>query len=518
MPPKKKPNLLEQAKQLETKDDIPGAIKLYRSYLSKNRSHPNAMSVRVRAAQLCVMRGKHDEAIKLIENAGLAGRESLILMYTLAQASAYSGRLDEAHKALERTLEIDPDYPSAIARLATIMQYEGLADDAVKVLDDANKRGIDTWDIDQTFGELAPKSGRIDEAVDRLQKRLADSTLKLTPRITMLNTLASLLEKQEDYKGAWEAADQSNRLNTGEGYGGYALKGIKNNKNSTDLTRFKARIRKVMEIFTVDFLRTFEPTDKGPELRPEILMISGMPRSGTTLLEQILSSHPESESAGEASFLVNAAAELKMYPNPSAQIMERLSINKRNKIGETILQGLQEISGSSRYVVDKHPSNDEHIGLLSAVAPGSKMILTRRDPRDIAMSCFFRNFALGHGWTNKFDAIVDMLEIRLEMHDYWLEVIPEGAPWIDLMVGDYQAIVENPEVESRKLVEFSGMSWDDACLNFSKRKRIVPTLQPHQAAQGVYKGSLAKWVPYSEFMGPSLDRLNAICEKHGYAV
>lgn len=518
MPPKKKPNLLEQAKQLEMKDDIPGAIKLYRSFLSKNRSHPSAMKVRIRAAQLCVMRGKHEEAIKLVENAGLAGRESLILMYTLAQASAYAGHLEQAHEALEHTLEIDPDYPSAIARLATIMQYEGLADDALKVLDDAQKRGIEAWDIDHTFGELAPKSGRVDEAVDRLKKRLTDTSIKGAPRIALLNTLASLLERQKDYKGAWEAADMSNQLNTGEGYGGYAVKGVKNNKNSTDLSKYTARMHKIMEIFTIDFLKTFEPTDKGPEQRPEMLMISGMPRSGTTLLEQILSSHPESESAGEAPFLIQAAADLKMYPNPSKQIMERMSVNKRNKIGEKVVQELQEKSGSSRYVVDKHPSNDEHIGLLSAVAPGSKMILTRRDPRDVAMSCFFRNFALGHGWTNKFDSIVDMLEIRLQMHDHWLEVMPEGAPWVGLMVGDYQAIVENPEVETRKLVEFSGMTWDDGCLNFSKRKRIVPTLQPHQAAQGVYKGSLAKWVPYSEFMGPSLDRLNAICEKHGYAV
>lgn len=518
MPPKKKTNPLEEAKQLEQKDDILGAIKVYRSYLSKNRTHPNAMKVRIRAAQLCVMRGMHDDAIKLVENAGLAGRDNRLLMYTLAQASAYAGRLEEAHEALERTLEIDPDFPSAIARLATIMQYEGLSEDAVKVLDDAQKRGIESWDIDHTFGDLAPKTGRVDEAIDRLKKRLEDSSIKGTPRIVMLNTLASLLEKQKDYQGAWDAADMSNKLNTGEGYGGYSLKGAQNNKNSTDLTRFTNRLRKIMEIFTVDFLKTFEPTDNGPEPRPEILMISGMPRSGTTLLEQILSSHPESESAGEASFLIKAAADLKMYPNPSKQVMERISEKMRNKIGLKVLEELQESSGSDRYVVDKHPSNDEHIGLLCAVAPGAKMIITRRDPRDIAMSCFFRNFALGHGWTNKFDSIVDMIEIRLQMHDHWLEVIPQGAPWLDLMVGDYQRIVENPEVETRKIVEFSGMTWDDACLNFSKRKRIVPTLQPHQAAQGIYKGSVAKWMPYSEFMGPSLDRLNAICEKHGYPV
>ena len=277
-----------------------------------------------------------------------------------------------------------------------------------------------------------------------------------------------------------------------------------------------------MKIFDVEMLKSLEPKDEpkdsGPEQRPQILMISGMPRSGTTLLEQILSSHPQAESAGEATFLMKMAADLKMYPNPSAQTLQKLSINKRSKAGRQVLQELQALSGSDDYVVDKHPGNDEHIGLLAAIAPGSTMIITRRDPRDIALSCFFRNFALGHGWTNSFESIVDMIEIRLQMHDHWLKVIPEGAPWLKLCVGDYERIVKDPENQSRKLVEFAGLPWDDACLNFSDRKRIVPTLQPHQAAQGVYSGSLAKWMPYAECMGKSLDRLNTICERHGYTV
>ncbi len=518
MAPKKPQSYLAEAQALEQSGDVAGAVKLYKSFISKHRTHPNALKVRIRTAQLCVMQGAHDEAIKLIEHSGGAGQNNLIMMYTLAQACAYAGRLKDAHAALELTLKIDPDYPPAIARLATIMQYEGLKDESLAVIDDAYARGIDAWDIDHTLGELAPRAGRVDEAADRIQRRLTDSKIKGAARIELEYMFSSLLERQKKHTEAWESAARANALKTEGGMGGYAIKGAKQLKTNTNINKYKERVLNTMEIFDVETLKSLEPTDSGPDSRPQILMISGMPRSGTTLLEQILSAHPQSESAGEAPSLMKAAADLKMRPNPSLQSLKKLSIMKRSKAGKQILDELQDLSKSTDYVVDKHPSNDEHIGLLAAIAPDARMIITRRDPRDIALSCFFRNFALGHGWTNSFESIVDMLEIRLQMHDHWLKVIPEGAPWLKICVGDYEEIVKDSENQSRKLVEFAGLPWDDACLNFSDRKRIVPTLQPHQASQGVYSGSLAKWVPYAECMGKSLDRLNAICERHGYPV
>lgn len=518
MAPKSPQTLFNDAQNLEKSGDIGGAIKIYKTFLSKHRSHPNALKVRIRAAQMSVMIGQYDNAVTLIRNAGGAGESDLKCMYTLAQACAYAGRLDEANDALQKALGIDPDYPPAIARLATIMQYEGRSDEAIKILNDAHGRGIDSWDLDLTLGELAPKADRVDEAVERIQRRLTDKSIKDAPRIELEYLLASLLERQGNYTEAWEAAYRGGSLKTSDGMGGYSIKGAAKNKPRTNIDAEIARFKSLMDIFDVETLKTLEPTDSGPEQRPHILMISGMPRSGTTLIEQILSAHPLAESAGEAPFLIKAANECKMYPNPSTQFLSRISRNKRNKMGQQVLDQLRELSGSSEYVVDKHPSNDEHIGFLAAIAPGAKMILTRRDPREIALSCFFRNFARGHGWTNEFDAVVDMIEIRFQMHDHWLKVIPEGAPWLNLTTGDYTKIVSNPEAETRRLVEFAGLPWDDACLNFSKRKRIVPTLQPHQAAQGIYKGSVAKWTPYAELMGSSLDRLNAICEKYDYPV
>lgn len=518
MAPKGPQALFTDAQNLEKAGDIAGAIKVYKTFLSKHRTHPNALKVRNRAAQFSVMIGLHDDAIQLIERAGGAGEQDLKMMYTLAQANAYAGRLDEANAALKKALDIDPNFAPAIGRLATILQYEGRSDEALAILNDAQARGIDSWDLDLTLGELAPKAGRVDEAVERIERRLTDSTIKAAPRIELEYLLASLLERQGNYTEAWAAAYRGGNIKTSDGMGGYAVQGAAKTKSSTNIDKDIARIKAIMDIFSVETLKSLEPNDSGPEQREHILMISGMPRSGTTLIEQILSSHPLAESAGEAPFLIKAASECKLYPNPTAQALSRISRNKRTKLGGQVLDQLRELSGSCEYVVDKHPSNDEQIGFLAAIAPGAKMILTRRDPRDIALSCFFRNFARGHGWTNEFDAIVDMIEIRFQMHEHWLKVIPEAAPWINLTVGDYAKIVNEPEAETRRLVEFAGLPWDDACLNFSKRKRIVPTLQPHQAAQGVYKGSLAKWEPYAELMGSSLDRLIAICEKHGYPV
>ncbi len=511
-------SLLRQAKAYEASGDLENEIKAYKSFLSRHRSHPKADEIRTRAAQLLVMLGRHDQAIELIESGGIGARENLRLMYTLAQASAFNGDLDRSLEALGRALEIDPDYAPAIARCATIYLYTGRRDEARAIIDDAIGRGVDAWDIDHALGELAPKSGRVDQAIERISARLETQTIKNVARVELEMKLAEMLEIRGDYKGALEAAGRANKLKGASGLGGYTLKGAQAHNPKVMVDRYKERIGELLAMFNPETLASLAPGEKGPERREEMIFITGMPRSGTTLLEQILSSHPSAETAGEAQTLILKATELGFYPDPAASGIGRLSVSKRTRAGLGVLEGLREIAGrETAYVVDKHPGNDEHVGLLCAIAPGSKVIITRRDPRDIALSCFFRNFAVGHEWTTRMDTIVDMLETRLMMHDYWMGVIPEHAPWVPITVGEYETIVANPESEARRLVAHAGLEWDDRCLEFSKRRRIVPTLNPHQAAQGVYTGSVKKWHKYAEVMDPKqLDRLHEIAERHGF--
>lgn len=511
-------DLLRKAKELEAKGDVDGEIKAYKSFLSRNRSHPKADQIRTRAAQLMVMLGRHDQAIDLISMGGIGAQKDLQLMFTLAQAHAYSGNMEGSLEALGRALEINPDFAPAIARCATVYMYTGKRDEAQAIIEAAIDRGVDGWDIDHALGEIAPRSGRIDEAIERITKRLGDQTLKTTARVELEIKLAEMLEIRGDYKGAYEAAERANKQKGVSGLGGYVLKGAKAHNPKVMVDRYKERIGQLMALFSPETLRSLEPDDKGPERREEMIFISGMPRSGTTLLEQILSSHSEAETAGEAQALIWEATRLKFYPSPDESRIGQLSANKRTKSGLKVLEDLRHIAGADvPYVVDKHPGNDEHVGLLSAIAPGCKIIITRRDPRDIALSCFFRNFAVGHEWTTRFDTIVDMLETRLRMHDYWMSVIPEHAPWVPITIGEYETIVANPESEAKRLVAHAGLGWEDSCLEFSKRKRIVPTLNPHQAAQGVYTGSVKKWHKYAEVMDPKqLDRLHEIAERHGF--
>lgn len=519
MAPKNPQSILSDAVTLEKTGDTAGAIRLYKGFLSKQRTHPNALKVRLRTAQLMAMLGRYDDAIQLIEHSGTAGHKNLMLMYTLAQACSYAGRLNEAHEALDRTLSIDPDYPPAIARLTTVLQYQGMIQEAKDTINSAYARGIDSWDMDYSLGQLAPSSGQIDQAADRISKRLTDTKLPNNAAVDLHFILASLLEQQGNYNDAWQAASRANALKSGQGTPAGAKRGQQIAKN---LSRYKDRTQKIIDIFDAQTLGSLAPDDAGPEPRNQILMISGMPRSGTTLFEQILGAHPLTQLAGETQVLTKMASDLRMYPAPEASFITALSAKQRTRLGGSVLKQLHEISGKgnskTNFVIDKHPSNDEHLGLLAAIAPGSRMILTRRDPRDIALSCYFKNFALGHGWTNSMDSIVDMIESRLALHEHWIDVIPKAAPWIGLMVGDYEDFVQDPENQTRKLVEFVGLPWEDACLKFSDRKRIVPTLQPHQAAKGVYSGSLSKWTPYAESMDKSLDRLNRICERFGYSV
>ncbi len=200
--------------------------------------------------------------------------------------------------------------------------------------------------------------------------------------------------------------------------------------------------------------------------------------------------------------------------------MARLTAQKRSREGRALRETMRTLArvgdGREAVIVDKTPFNDRRIGVLAAIGPGAKVVLTRRDPRDIALSCFFRNFAGGMEWSADMGWITEMISQRMELHEHLLEVIPQHAPWLSITEARYEDLVCNPEDEARRLVDFMGLEWDPACLRFSDRKRMLPTLDPMQTGQGVYTGSLARWKRFEPVVGGALDGLHELAERLGY--
>lgn len=215
------------------------------------------------------------------------------------------------------------------------------------------------------------------------------------------------------------------------------------------------------------------------------VFIVGMPRSGTTLVEQILASHSEVFGAGELRHLQQVADAVKNFPQSVAE----LSDEQLKVLGEKYLSKTPVRSESSRYVIDKMPANFFHLGLIRLILPGARVIHVRRDPVDTCLSCYSKLFQSEQNFSYRLDELGKFYIDYQKLMEHWRGVLPE-THFIEV---DYEAVVRDVEFEARRLLAFLDLSWDPACLEFYKTERSVRTASVNQVRQPVYKSSSGRW-------------------------
>jgi hypothetical protein len=229
-------------------------------------------------------------------------------------------------------------------------------------------------------------------------------------------------------------------------------------------------------------------------IRP--LFVVGMPRSGTTLVEQILSAHPEVFPGGELPTLgVLAHQAAGLDHSPGARELADL--------GRRYLAALPAASRGRRRVTDKMPLNFRYLGLLQGILPGARIVHCRRDLRDVALSCFATDFidpALG--FATRIDWLADYLRFYEEVVTRWQDDL--AVPVLEL---EYEALVRDPEPWIRRLVAFADLSWDEGCLSFHRQRRVATTASHAQVRQPIHTRSIGRWRHYRAHLGELGDLL-----------
>jgi hypothetical protein len=241
-----------------------------------------------------------------------------------------------------------------------------------------------------------------------------------------------------------------------------------------------------------------------PSDRP--IFVVGMPRSGTTLIEQVLASHPDIHGAGELT-LLDEALDRVLGPGAArgggASQAPSLSADDLAALGRAYVEGVAAIAPASLRVVDKMPFNFRHAGLIALALPNARIIHCRRDAIDTCLSCYARKFVEG------VDFAYDLGELGLyhrgyqRLMDHWRAVLP-AERFIEV---DYEAVVGGLETEARRMIAFCGLLWDEACLAFHQTRRDIRTASAAQARQPIYRTSLERWRPYEGHLRPLLSVL-----------
>ena len=404
------------------------------------------------------------------------------------------GQLERARDCFAEAVRLMPDHATCHVSLAHVWEQLGEIDGAIATFRDALR-------CDPRHpGALARLAARLRDrlpAADQaaIEGLLADPTLSVASAIQLRFALAQALDARAEFDRAAELTIEANALQ---------LADFQHRGWLYDPARHRLFIDKLIESFSPPFFEQVRGLGIETE-RP--VFIVGLPRSGTTLTEQILASHPRVHGAGELTLArrmfesLPGANQYGGMPFDSLPSFDRESIET---LGHRYLNELSGIDDKAERVVDKMPDNTIYLGLIATLFPHAKIIHCRRDLRDVALSCWMTDF-LEVRWACDFDLIARRIHEHERLMEHWRRVLP-----IRILELDYESLVADLETESRKLVAWCGLDWDPACLEFYTNKRPVQTSSVQQVRQPIYAHSVGRWKNYRDSLAPLFAKLESI--------
>jgi tetratricopeptide (TPR) repeat protein len=389
-------------------------------------------------------------------------------------------RSGEAKAACLSALAIDPNFPEALALLGELHADEGRFSEAEPLFQRAvaAKPGF-------AFGLATIPANRKmtkqDGAWLKSVERLLAAQPSLSDQVNLRFALGKYFDDIHEYERAFTHYRAANELSKRFG-GNYTREHL------------SARIDGIMQRCDADFVnrtREFACLSQLP------IFIVGMPRSGTSLTEQILASHPQVFGAGEVIYWDGAFAafhDADVAAKPEAEVFPALARN--------YLERLSALSGDASSVVDKMPANFLYTGLIHAVLPRARIIHMQRNPIDTCLSIYFQNFTNMGPFANDLDNLAFYYTEYLRIAAHWRAVLPAQ----NLLEVPYEGLLEDQEGWTRRILDFVGLPWDARCLEFHKTDRVVVTASKWQVRQSLNSSSAGRWQHYRDFIGP-LERL-----------
>jgi Flp pilus assembly protein TadD len=451
-------------------------------------AHNNLGILLAELGRLAEAAGHYQEALRLRPDDSAAHNN-------LAGVLLEQGRLAEAEQHYREALRLRPDYLAARTNLAALFVQRGRLAEAVTCCQEALRLAPGSVAAYAHLGDLASQGlyDFTEDQVGRMEGLLSEGRLSPEEASQLHFILAALRDRQGEADGAFAHYRQANDLKAQV----FRRKG-----QAFDPEGHRRLIDDLIATFDRAFFERVGPLGLSTELP---VFVVGMPRTGTTLVAQVLSSHPQVVAAGELRDLQEALYQVPAergrgpYPRGLAGLDRELA----HAVGERYLARLSHLGGGAARVVDKMPHNFLHLGATFALFPRARIIHCRRGPRDTCLSCYFQNFA----WVN-YATSLEHLGFYYREYErlirHWQEALPAQVFEVN-----YEELVRNQERVSRELVAFCGLDWSDRCLAFHENSRTVQTASKLQVRRPIYASSLGRWKRYERHLQP-LERALAL--------
>lgn len=479
-------DLLHRAHQLNLSGQAFEAERIARQVLDETPSNAEAlflMGLLHHDARL------YDDARKYFEKAIRKSPSDARIHARLAETLVVAGEGVKAMQHMAKAVRLQPDFMPFIARQADLLVDNGRRAEALDLLARALKTDPGNPDLLIAFGQIHRFAGQEGE-LERLSALAARTDADARTRFRAGAALSRALDQMGRHEEAL-ATMVSARA---------AIPPF-------DLETFNAEIAARKARLTASFIEDRAALGSSSE-RP--VFIVGMPRSGTSLVEQIIASHPAAFGAGELpdmGLLINDVVPRAGSFEAQMDVLRDLEPETAHAMADRYLARLNALDAKASRVTDKMPQNFLNLGLIAILFPRATIIHCRRNAADTAVSCFLSGLSMQHGYTRDLATLGAYWCGYAGLMDHFAEVLGDRILHVD-----YETLVSDPEPGARALVAHCGLGWNDACLEFWKTERRVSTLSRDQVRMPAYTSSVGRWQRYGDGVTPlleALDRCNA---------
>ena len=492
------------------------------SYIKHTQLSPKSSTGFCELATVFNASGNFVSAVKAAESATTLNPHSAKAYNSLGVAEFSLGNLENARRSFFTANKINQNDPQISVNLSSVYYAQGLYTKAIKILEDIveldpnNKFVILTLGI--YFSEIGEKkkslyhfkklleldennidgyyglasSGTIcltEKQIERMIQLAESPSILLRDKMKLNFGVGYQLDLQKNYDRAFSFFKKANELVREDNTKLY---------NKYDCLKQEELFKEIKSNFTEGFFRDRE--DYGL-ITDRLIFIIGMPRSGTSLIEKIVSSHRNVFGAGEREEISKAVNNLAANYGKKDQYAKCASLLDKRAIREAAKFYLESFTRTtnSQFVCDKMPLNFIHLGFIYLMFPNAKVIHCKRDFRDIALSCYFQNFSHPYPWSYNFTDIQHYLSIYSDLMNHWKKVLP-----MDIIETGYEELIDDFENNVRILLDSLNLPWDDSCLEFYKSEGVVQTASKWQVREPINSGSVSKWKKYEKHLPSEL--------------
>ncbi|XPF92608.1 tetratricopeptide repeat-containing sulfotransferase family protein [Colwellia sp. RE-S-Sl-9] len=453
---------------------------------------PTHINARSQYLNLLIRLGKYKMAEQQVNT--LLAKQPDNLSYNIAKASVLTGlgEIEEAIALFEKIISKDDKIAGLHLQLGHALKAKGDIKKAVQAYQKA-------YQINPNYGDaywsLAnTKTYRFsDEEIAQMQAKREDESLAIIDKVQLHFATGKAFEDKKDFPQAFQAYQQGNQL--------------QRSNNGFDINKIEQQVDEQIKYCTAELFEKYAHIGFDT---PDPIFIVGLPRAGSTLLEQILASHSQVDGTMELHNILGLASRLRgrvqtkdNQESPYPKNLHEINSDYFKRFGQQFIDETRVYRDNAPFFIDKMPNNFLHLGLIKLILPNAKIIDARRSPMACCFSGFKQLFAEGQDFSYSLEDIGRYYQAYLKLMAHWKQVLPNF-----ILTVNHEDVVEDLDKEVHRMLDFCGLAFEQSCIDFHKTQRAIKTPSSEQVRQPIYKSATEQWRYFEEYLTPLKKVLN----------